>query len=318
MTNPCHPLSSCAQGTQRGLFQWLLGVFALTVAFQALAFPEGDVADSVDFPNIDRFPDSVITRSEAAESQRFVVALGKMKKTAGRWGAEEQRVVIGAWQSLTYRAPDRSRSLEVFDYLVDQLKRQGVNADYQCSGSGCGRSNAWANTVFSEKRLYGPNAGQHYFTGNVDGMQWMVYAIKRGNKRVYLRVDRLVLPEQSGSAGRSDGLSKPLLVFKKGRATLAQNTIRDKNWFAALRAAMGPEKRLRIVAHQYNSTGDGTAHSVEALLSASQRAAESLRDELLQAGVSANKVSAYGVGPLAPEANGDRRARFDLFVLDAD
>ena len=62
---------------------------------------------------------------------------------------------------------------------------------FTCRGRDCGRSNGWANQVFGQAILYGPEANQFYIAADQDGELVSAYVIERGNRRIYAHVEAL-------------------------------------------------------------------------------------------------------------------------------
>lgn len=263
-----------------------------------------DVVGSRDLRGFERYPESGIIRySEQAEG-RYIYALGKVKRVSGSWRPEEEGQASGVWTSLTYRAPDRKSSQAVYAHFRQQLQALGAEPLYACSGRACGPSNQWANLVFSEKLLYGPDGNQRYFAGRLGDTVLTLYVIKRGNRRVYARLDQVVLAEAEPVSVR---LETPTAVASSWLTSLQQqqravildtepNALRSVEAELEQLAAwlQGQQRSLRIVGHRY---GD---RPLDELRERSRVAANELSKRLIALGVPSAQIEVFGLGSLAP------------------
>ncbi len=82
---------------------------------------------------------------------------------------------------------------QAFDQARRALLEQGAHLLYWCEGRDCGSSSLWANTVFGQSRLYGPDDDQAYALLRLGEPRTeslvALYAITRGNRRGYLHAE---------------------------------------------------------------------------------------------------------------------------------
>src|SRR5690606_7093154 len=83
-----------------------------------------------------------------------------------------------------------------FDFYLDQLHNFNLRELFHCSVRDCGTSNSWANNHFKILLLYGLDQFQQYGAYEVTGADAnpfyvALYAVQRGNKRVYMQLDIL-------------------------------------------------------------------------------------------------------------------------------
>ncbi len=300
-----------------------------------------DVEGSVDLPMLERFPDSGIVRYQSEGNASYVMALGKIKRIDGAWRAEQEKTVSGQLTSLTYRAQDRQSARSVFSHFSKQLEALGVEELYGCTGLACGNSNKWANKIFMEKILYGPSPQQYYFAGRLNETYIALYAIKRGNKRVYVRIDSIA---QSGepfpAKPVADSLNGGATQLAPSYAQLEEDNflVLDGFTFEADQIAQPLVEpmsafmqtladklrinslRLRIVVHSYEPV------AVDVAIAQSTKQAASLADYLVEQGVDKEQLESFGVGPLSPQLPlqvqsdrpinmADQQNRVEMFLL---
>jgi len=287
-----------------------------------------DVEGSQDLAAFERFPDTAIVRFSEEDAAKYLLALGKVKKIDGNWQPERVNEITGRWTSVTYRARDRQTSAAVFEHFTAQFDALGYEPLYRCTGLACGSSNKWANDVFQEKLLYGPQIHQRYYSGQKDNTVVTLYVIKRGNKRIYARIDQIdSRPVEAAElpTGTTEA-SKPLASDGSAQSLMSE-LISNKRLVIPLEGNQWPEsainlldsiaewmttvasagQNLRLVAHRY------TGENVEDQLRRSRRDAELVAQHLQQRGVPAERLQSYGVGPLAPgEGNAPSRVVLTL------
>ncbi|MGA0839712.1 MAG: DUF4892 domain-containing protein [Pseudomonadales bacterium] len=200
----------------------------------------------------------------------------------------------GTVEAATYRYPAGTDPMALVDHYARLLEGALV---YRCAGRDCGRSSEWANALFGNSLLYGPDARQAYAAWVRDGQLIAVYAVERGNRRVYSHV-RVITPSDS------DGLNPAAVVARQLSAQhwavipdlvpgsdgeLAASALAAAT---ALSGELGPEP-LWVVCHV------GGGDSPELLVAASDRCAATVARALGDARPGL-QVKAFGVGPLVP------------------
>lgn len=274
-----------------------------------------DVDGSTDLDFLDRYRDSGIVRYEQSNSSDFLFALARVRKSNNIWRAESERRVYGAHTSVTYRAPDRVLSQSVFEYFRTQIDAAGFANNFVCSGRSCGNSNKWANVIYDEKRLYGPDINQHYLVASKGHETLAVYVIKRGNKRVYARIDHVVAPAKDARATAQRDWSEELQ--SSGRVNVPADTDSLQEYSAEFSQLVdwlrSSGRTLHVVGHAY---GKG---ELSELKSRSLDSAVSLRLRLIELGAEAARIEVHGIGPLAPRGNASAQAapdRLELLLID--
>lgn len=295
----------------------LLNLFARATLLSGFLLLANSVsaAEVGEISGIKPFLNSTVARYSAPSLQAYTLALSDVKKVNGVWRIETQRKLNATTTSITYEIAKSVSSQKAYQFFEKQLQNLGVKRLFSCKARACGSSNQWANMVFSEKRLYGPESGQRYLVAELDGAYYVLYVIKRGNKRVYARIDYV------------QGSSNEKLLSSSGnemRTSFNRYPLHDNGQLSAvarrwlLSAALKLKKSQQpiwIIAHRY---GD---QSVEQLQLLAKQDAQLLSDNLQQRGIAASRIQIFSAGPLAPLAiNGDlqgRQDRVEIFMFDS-
>ena len=131
-----------------------------------------------------RFPleAELVSERVADRAVRHRIYLGRLKKIGNTLAPEDQIEVNGERSSQLYRADSGYDIDDVTQALAAELSL-GFEKIYQCQGRRCGSSNEWANAVFQEPKLYGPEETQFYWVGRAPhGEYGLIYASQRSNK----------------------------------------------------------------------------------------------------------------------------------------
>jgi outer membrane protein OmpA-like peptidoglycan-associated protein len=129
--------------------KWILLVATLLVPGVASAKPTQPTADlpgSHDSSLIGRFQGSLIVSYEHKQYTEFTLPLAKLEKVPGRkdnhnndyFEPKQKKELTGAYTRLAYLVPPERSSLEVMENYLDQVKKLGGNALFQCRGDACG------------------------------------------------------------------------------------------------------------------------------------------------------------------------------------
>lgn len=287
-----------------------------SLASLGLAADSRDAPGTQDFDNLPRFPGSWISASDAQPEAARTFVLGPVERKRREVRIAESQRLQASLATITYELPRTVELADVVAYYQDLLSGRLV---YQCSGRDCGRSNDWANTVFSQSSLYGPDGQQRYLAADLGAALLAVYVIRRGNQRVFVHLSKYTSQNEVHLLPASAELDD-LVLF--GRYRLQQvlpgidGTLSDADTqrlqqigarmldlsipalfvvchlHPAQRPPAPDERRPRrgIIADQ--------SEAVLELVQRSEACAEQAAAALRQDG--GPKVLAFGVGPLAP------------------
>ena len=239
-------------------------------------------------------------RSRAVSDYRLI--LGAVVKIDRQVRADQDLRLAGELQQFTWEIPRSHQPAEPFDAMRAQLQELGAKLLYQCAGRECGASNIWANDLFRYATLYGRDDSQHYLAAQLNGQHFALYAVRRGNQRVYLHLDLISSDEAVETAWYAplDAQGYMVLPHWPQSPELAVKQLVD--WMEQ------SGSRVRLVVHQ--SGTDVTLAQRE-----SERHAQTLRQQLVNAGANSASVEAFGVGNLVPSVLGSSQQLVVVIAL---
>lgn len=281
---------------------------------------------ATDLP-VENYPNARVMYQSNAKTDEYILALSSYRKIAGSWRVDRQQRLSGDLARYTLELPERHSANNGFDFYLDQLQKFNFRELFHCKGRDCGTSNSWANNHFKLQQLYGLDQFQQYGAYEVttaDNKPFYValYAVQRGNKRVYLQLDVLHVNKtlELGIASSSYSIIKSLdangyYVFPDLVAddALGNTSIQIKP--AHLQALIDvleqqPAWRIALVGHDYAAIP----------LAQQQRDslgyANQLKAALQEKGIVSARITTYGMGSLAPAGRGDRNARVEVVKIN--
>ena len=261
-----------------------------------------------------------------SETDEYVLALSSYKKIAGSWRVDRQQRLGGNLARYTLELPEGHSADNGFDFYLDQLQNFNFRELFHCKSRNCGTSNSWANNHFKIQLLYGLDQFQQYGAYEVttaDDKPFYValYAVQRGNKRVYLQLDVLHVDKEIelGIASSPESIIKLLAasgyyVFPDLVADDAQGNTNIQIKPAHLQALIDvltqqADWKVALVGHDYAPV------PLTQQQKDSQFYAEQLKAALQEKGVAPARITAYGIGSLAPAGRGDRSARVEVVKI---
>lgn len=135
--------------------------------------------------------DARLLDSSAQPDVEKVYPLGAVNRISGQLRFGDEVRVRGERQANSWQLSQLHSAAEAFTEVRERLQQEGARLLYWCEGRDCGPSNLWANAIFANARLYGPDERQQYAL-LVSGRQLAaLYAVTRGNGRGMLHVDLL-------------------------------------------------------------------------------------------------------------------------------
>lgn len=284
---------------------WVL--LPMLLATQAWAQSGGDPAGAADYPGIPRFPGAVIADYSVQPDSNYRLALGRLQRVNGRVTAGREERIQGTLTRITYQIPSGFSGAESFAHFR-QLVEPGNTELFSCQGRACGSSNFWANDILGNRVLYGPEQEQFYAAlavSNAAGENTryvVLYVITRGNRSVYAHIDVIdvAMADPMEAPDTPDAFMARLQqdgsVIVRGISFDEADVLLDAQGLELVARALllMPQLQVYIVAHLR------AAEDLDALLERSQQRATRVAEQLQQAGVSAARMRAQGVGPLAP------------------
>lgn len=255
----------------------LLALLAVTVA-PAWA----EVPGSQDLEILPRFPRAEIVDYRVEEGVERLYPQGALRRISGRLRVDAEIDVVGRLSAVTYELPPGHSSSEAFARTRAELLAQGARALHWCEGRECGASNLWANNVFGNARLYGPDDQQAYLLLQLAAPRQdsllALYAVTRGTRRAYLHVELL---EASAVQGEHLPNAETLLRQLRDAGELRLERLPAEPadpWLGLLARALRLDTGVRLLLD-----GEHAAAWREALIAAGTRAGrlESSTDEPL-------------------------------------
>ena len=246
-----------------------------------------------------RYPSAEVVRvSEDMTVASHELMLGAMRRNNTLVTPEASRFVQGTRVSTTYFVPSEQRPDVVASYYESLLTKDGTML-FSCRGRSCGSSNDWANGVFDESILYGPDQDQRYFIAEAGDTIRMVYIGLRGTRKLYVNVTEI---DTGNAVGSFANLAEQLI--RDGRYVVDESRLSAELDTIAEWTASQDTYRFAVVVHERKRRGE----TVREAVSRTTEKAEGLMTELVGRGVSSTRIEAYGVGPLSPidQANIDR------------
>jgi len=252
------------------------------------------------------FPLSREIQNRDIEVQEYRLMLGSVIKINRLIRSGSELRLSGKLTRITWQLPVGHSPEDGFRNFRGQLQDAGTELLFECSGRQCGASSIWANDLFDTTRLYGIDESQFYLAARKGTNYLVVYTVRRGNGRVFLHLDWIV----DESAGDRNWVQ---LLEQQGYANLPDWPESSESAVRTLVALLkdDPAKRIVLVLHQ-------AGRDVELSIRQSRELALRLRDQVLAAGVEANRVEAYGAGALSPSVLGGRRQLAVVILADGE
>ncbi|PCJ28690.1 MAG: hypothetical protein COA96_00470 [SAR86 cluster bacterium] len=302
----------------------------LTVsAFAQLQSSNGNFSDHT---LINRFPESEIINRELQADVNYRLILGSLQRRRGEVTTENFERVRADVSKITYEISSEYTAGDVHQFFVDQLSSKNYTEMYSCQGRACGSSNFWANDIFGNRMLYGPERNQYYLVmnANTDPDAYIaLYIITRGNRKTYAYLEiievggttepiLLSLDENATGTANDADVDSLANTLRESRSIIlpsleyvSDTTLSSSSDITRVAEMLNthPLIQVYVVAHLQ---GD---EPLEVLVKRSELRASTLRQALIDMGVAEQQVIAQGVGPLAPACNGGSCANRVEFVL---
>lgn len=261
-----------------------------------------DVGGSRDPYDLERFPRSWIVdyqREAEARSRRFI--MGRVDSIRRDLRIGDELNLQAALETVTYQIPEGVSVDAVRDHYLSQFAGDVL---FQCAGRGCGRSNDWANQVFNDATLYGPDRNQRYAALEWQGRLAALYVIERGNQRVYAHLRFL---EPLGEDAMAPNALLVRRLAERGWAPIdavrpqADGSLTEpaRDILSGLAAALEDfaDEPMYLVCHLYAS------QPADDLLTAAQRCAERAVELIgSDADAAMPQLRPFAAGPLLPRS----------------
>lgn len=248
------------------------------------------------------YPLSTVISQQQRSEPDYRLMLGGIVKINGLVRSDRELRLQAQLTRITWQLPAGHGPDAGFGHLRRQLLEQGAQLLFECAGRQCGPSNLWANDIFGQARLYGVDNSQLYAALALPQAHLALYAVRRGNGRVYLHLD--LLEQDAPSA-----TELTTLLRQQGFAELPDwpaSPDRTVQALLELQRAF-PQARFWLVVHW-------RGEDLELSLRQSQEAGRRLLQQLIDQGGDGERIQAHGVGALVPSVLGGR-AQVAVVVL---
>lgn len=280
---------------------------ALLLSRLSVAQTGEDISGSSDHPLFDRFPDSQIVRYDSDRNVNYQLVLSNLRRVGGQAVPDRVERLRGNVTRITYEVSQSFTGANIFEYFQEQAQQKGYKQLFSCSSRDCGSSNYWANTLFQNRILNGPERNQFFMaleTGDssIEKAYLSIYVITRANRRLYAYIEVV----EVGAGGALETSSLDLVALQDTGSIIVQgvefneeDNLSNDTGVGELARLLQENSALRlyIVGHV------GTTNSneeISQLLNRSLIRANQVRDRLISQGIDPGRISAQGVGPLAP------------------
>lgn len=294
----------------------------LSVAELGMAQPGAPVVTFSDHSLLTGFPDSAIVERGLQRDINYRLVLGGLERVRGEVIPEDSQRLRGDVTTLTYEVSQSFRGEDVYQYFQDQLEERNYEVLFDCTGRGCGSSNYWANDIFRNRILYGPESNQFYMafranSGLENDPHFALYIITRVNRRIYAHI-QVVEPGGTGELEQvaTPGEAQPIAVdgtldqailldrlTQQGSVILPDIAFQAGDRLPAMLDitpivdALNADLSISVYLVAHLSV---EGQSLDELMRRSTARANAVRQALIAAGIDATRIEAAGVGPLAP------------------
>lgn len=284
----------------------LLLLLMIVTILSRLLLAQSNERNLGDHPLMDRFPDSTLEEIEVIQDSNYRLVLGTLQRNRQVVVPEDSLRLRGDITKLTYQVSQEFNGEDVHEFFRQQMQEKNYTELFSCSGRACGSSNYWANDIFRNRILYGPERNQYFIAMRTDdsagpAAHISLYIITRANRRIYAyleiveeRVSRGVVsiaaPELLESLNNRGSVALPGVVFA------SDNSLAESSDLLPVVELLqsNPELQFYLVAHL------DADEELETLISRSSSRARFLKQRLVDLGVDPARLIATGVGPLAP------------------
>lgn len=277
-----------------------LFVAGLCLALGAAAQPK-DATGSKDSPLMSRYPGSVIDQYHTSQFDEFNFPVGAVTAQS----MPKSLHLEGKITRIVYTNPEGRSPLEIYRNYESALKRAGFETVFTCTGDACGiarfhMTNDWADLWYG--------AGHYQFSGKLarpEGDLYVSLHVGSGTSNFdiievkpmeggLVTVNAAALAGDIGKLGHAAVYG---ILFDTGKADVKPESAPALQEIGKL-LQQDPKLKLYIVGHT-DSVGE-----LQLNMDLSRHRADSVIKALTTTyGVAADRLLAYGDGPLAPVAS---------------
>lgn len=298
----------------------MLLTIALTALSQlAIAFDEDR---GKDHPLLSRYPGSKILKQVAVDFDEYELVLSAPTLQESSFAAVKRQALEGKLTKTSYDIPANASLLAAYRSYEQALTSAGFQILFQCKHLACGSTSFWSGrtlfTVGSKDRQYYLAAKR----GEDNAATYVALHISQNGEGGFMHAQVDILEQQAMAVGliqadtrttvnsldtalKASGKASVYdLYFDTGKAELKPDS---KPALDAIASILKAQTALKLYVVGHTDTVGTLAQNSEL----SQKRALTVVDTLIkQYGISKDRLSAHGVGPLAPIAsNADESGR---------
>lgn len=252
---------------------------------------------------VEGFPDSILVSAEFEPDRNYRLILGRLQRSRGVVVPESEKRIRGDVNKLIFEIPREYSAEDVYGYFRSSFSDKGYDELFGCTGRDCGSSNYWANDIFRNRVLYGPERNQYFLNvrAHAEPAHIALYVITRGNRRTYAYLE---IVEPPGTSGPIQVVGEAFLtdIEEAGAIILSGISFSPNEQLdasvdlseLALELSERPEQKFYVVSHL------AAEESLDQLLARSTMRAEAVMRHLIALGVDESQLVPRGLGPLAP------------------
>jgi OmpA-OmpF porin, OOP family len=290
----------------------VIGVAALAASQLAVAF---DQDRGKDHPLLSRYPGSTIQKQVAVDFDEYALVLSAPTNDEASFARVKKQALEGKLTRTSYDMPDNASLLAAYRSYEQALAKAGFQTLFQCRHEACGSTDFWSDralfTVGSKDRQYYLAAKR----GDDSAATYVALHISQNGEGGFMHAQLDILEQQGMATGliqadtrtTTNSLDSALktagkasiydLYFDTGKAELKPDS---KPALDAIAQVLKAQAALKLYVVGHTDTVGVLSQNSEL----SQKRASTVVDTLVkQYGIAKERLSAHGVGPLAPIAS---------------
>ena len=141
---------------------------------------------------VEPFRMAEVTDVTSTQASLYYLPLDKIHRSGGGWEPRKILTIKGDVLSSVYKISRSAVLDEVYLHYKSQINASSSNILFECTGRGCGSSNAWANNFFKDYRLNGADGDQYLLVTQQQDKFHVMYVNRRGAGDVMVRLDQII------------------------------------------------------------------------------------------------------------------------------
>lgn len=169
------------------------------------------------------YPNARIELSVDESRKNHPVITNRMKRVNGVVTSDGAQWLDGHLTRNLYFLPPGHSSNQGYEFYVSLMRAEGVETLFECRSFSCGASNFWANDVFDISTLYGQDKEQAFYIGKKLNAFYAIYAVRRGNGRIYTLVDIFKPDDYEMESATEQSTGSSILLLTSGKTGIEKS-----------------------------------------------------------------------------------------------